>query len=101
MTGESPTFKEPVLPGVISQDPTSKAASPMGIHATPGAVSRGDADTDSIGGCRAESGETGARTHGGSQATNDGNTPEGLNDSSFSGPKLPSTSNPSEKEEAA
>lgn len=64
------------------QDPTSKAVVPMGIHATPGACSRGDADTDSSMGCRIESGETGDRTASGGQAHSVVTKPENLPDSS-------------------
>jgi hypothetical protein len=62
--------------------PTRKAVVPMGLHATPGACSRGDADTDSIKGCRFESGETGARTASGGQSTNERTKPENLDDGS-------------------
>jgi len=72
-----------------AQAPTRKAAVPMGIHATPGACRRGDADTDSLKGCRFESGETGDRTASGGQSTIERTTPENLHDSSS-----PATSSP-------
>jgi hypothetical protein len=78
-----------------AQDPTRKAVVPMGIHATPGACRRGDADTDSIRGCRLESGETGARTASGGQSTIDEcTTPESLPDSSSPGLEFPSPKKP-------
>lgn len=63
------------------QYPTREAVSPMGIHATPGACDRGDADTDSILGCRSESGETGARIASGSLSPNESTTPQKSHDS--------------------